>query len=141
MQLEGWKCLECGVVYAPFIKECRCSVKIQDNVDIAGCPHSYTDGRCTQCGLMMPGLVCFHNWPSTSAPCTKCGVMMGAGITFTPTVVPTVDISGCEHVYPDSSLTTAGRFCSLCGAQEVLWERPGTICKVTVSAIGGDTDG
>ena len=104
MQLEGWKCLECGVIYAPFVKECRCSVKIQDNMD-----------------------QCFHNWPDTSAPCTKCGLKMTGGITFTvPPNVPVVDISGCVHVYPDSSLTTAGRFCSLCGVQEVLWEKSGT---------------
>ena len=112
MQLEGWKCLECGVVYAPFVTECRCSVKIQDNVEQAG-------------------TVCFHNWPSSSTPCTKCGMVM-TEITF----MPTVDISGCTHVYPDSSLTTAGRFCSLCGAQEVLWEKPGNTCSIC-----GDTSG
>lgn len=112
MQLEGWKCGECGVVYAPFVTECRCAAKIQDNTEET----------------------CFHYWPNTSTPCTKCGVMM-SGITFDMNI-PTVDISGCVHVYPDSSLTTAGRFCSKCGAQEVLWERPSTI-----SAIGGSTDG
>ena len=109
MQLEGWKCLECGVVYAPFVKECRCSVKIQDNVDLAQCFHLYTEGKCTKCGMVM------------------------AGITFTPTVVDTE----CVHVYPDSSLTTAGRFCSLCGSQEVLWEKPG---NTTVSQ-GGTING
>jgi len=142
MQLEGWKCLECGTVYAPFVKECRCSVKIQDNTQLARCDHDWPGPYvpCTKCGLMTTDLqkACFHNWPDTSSPCTKCGLKMGQGITFTvPEGVPKVDISGCVHVYPDSSLTTAGRFCSLCGAQEVLWERPGRPGTISRGTING----
>ena len=141
MQLEGWKCLECGVIYAPFVKECRCSVKIQDNVRIS-CNHNWPspDAECLNCGLTLESLqaVCFHYWPDTSAPCTKCGLKMGSGITFTvPPNVPVVDISGCVHIYPDSSLTTQGRFCSLCGAQEVQWETPGNTTVPQGGTING----
>ena len=116
MQLEGWKCLECGVVYAPFVTECRCSAKMSTN-DVH--------------------LVCIHEWPEPYAPCTKCGVRM-EGISFTvPPNVPVVDISGCVHIYPDSSLTTAGRFCSLCGSQEVLWEKTGNTTVPQGGTING----
>ena len=109
MQLEGWKCLECGVVYAPFVKECRCSVKmvkIQGNMDA---DHA-----------------CFHNWPDSVSPCTKCGIMMTSPVTFDfqPYVVQTPP---CQHLYDDSSLTTAARLCTKCGMQEVRWEKPGTV--------------
>ena len=71
---ESWKCIECGVVYAPFVTECRCSVTVATN-------EMY--------------LTCVHEWPEPYAPCTKCGMTMG-GVTFEVSA-PTVDIVGCQH--------------------------------------------
>ena len=95
--LEGWKCLECGTVYAPFVKECRCSVKIESNVQLPVCFHTYINETCTKCGMAM------------------------TRITF-DSPEPTI----CQHIYGDNR--TAGRFCTLCGTQEVIWEQPGNTC-------------
>ena len=103
MQLEGWKCLECGTVYAPFVKECRCSVKITSNVQLPVCFHTYINEKCTKCGMIM------------------------TRITFDSPEPPVP----CPHVYPENMTTTAGRICSLCGVQEVLWERSRTIGGIT----------
>ncbi len=97
--LEGWKCLECGVVYAPFVTECRCSATISTNEEQVGC---------------------FHDWPRPWAPCSKCGLVLGIptwSAAEEPAPVP------CQHIFPSES-TTAGNRCTLCGVQEVLWENP-----------------
>ncbi len=136
--LEGWKCLECGVVYAPFVKACRCSVKIQNNYEQVTCLHEWPgpDTPCINCGLVISTVqqACFHNWPEMGPECTKCGLRFVGGITFT-TPVPTI----CQHIYGEQ--LTAGRFCTLCGMQEVRWEQPGNMCKVTVSDLPEGTIG
>lgn len=108
--INGWKCGECGVVYAPFIKECRCAVKLNDQAE------------------------CFHNWPERHAPCTKCGyVIPMPSFTFTPTVEK-VDLSVCQHTW--SEIYTNGRHCLNCGETEPLFGTPTTAStKVTVSNL------
>ncbi len=127
---ESWKCIECGVVYAPFVTECRCSVTVATNEIHLTCVHEWTEpyAPCTKCGVKIQEIqaTCFHNWPEPYAPCTKCGMIMG-GVRFEVST-PTVDIVGCQHIYGDN--TTTGRFCTLCGTQEVLWEKPGNTCLV-----------
>ncbi|KKL25594.1 hypothetical protein LCGC14_2403740 [marine sediment metagenome] len=93
--LEGWKCLECGVVYAPFIKECRCSAKVITNEE---------------------QVACFHNWTGPGTKCTKCGLIMIGGITF-DSPPPTI----CQHIWSESGASTGGRYCLNCGACEPLF--------------------
>lgn len=93
MMVEGWKCGECGVVYAPFINECRCSVKYQGNDQAE----------------------CFHNWPEPYHPCTKCGY-----VTPMPTFTTVQDQTVCQHTWSESGQSTAGRYCLNCGASDPL---------------------
>ena len=98
MQNEGWKCLECGVVYAPFVRECRCSVNMVGNDQ-----------------------VCFHEYADKGTTCTKCGLTM-IGLSFD---VEPYNATPCQHVYPESGIGTAGTLCTKCGMQKVIWEDPG----------------
>ena len=114
MPLEGWKCLECGVVYAPFVKECRCSVKIKSNEEQVGCLHDY---------------------PGPYVACTKCGLMMVSNWDFKSSI-DRADQSPCHHVWSEQG--RAGRYCTKCMMQEVLWERPGNTTRIRHTKCGGE---
>ena len=87
---EGWKCGECGVIYAPFIKECRCSVKIIGNI--------------------IGNDACFHDWAGPGHKCTKCGLIHLGGITFDS---PSATI--CQHTWSEEGQSTGGQYCTNCG--------------------------
>ena len=88
--IEGWKCGECGVVYAPFVTECRCSVKFQGNND-----------------------ACIHDWAGPGYTCKKCGFINIGGLDF-----DTPPSTICQHTWSELGQSTGGRHCLNCGALE-----------------------
>ena len=109
MQLEGWKCMECGVVYAPFIKECRCSVKINFNY------------------------ACIHDWPGPGVKCSKCGLINLSGSFIIDT--PQQEVLPCQHEWCESGQSTLGPQCKICGALQQPFDNQSTGTKVTVSDL------
>ena len=67
---EGWKCSECGTVYAPFIRECNCSRNVKPT--ISSVSKVEINFPCLWDGMSetAPGSGIKIGW--LSCPCPKC---------------------------------------------------------------------
>jgi len=100
-QMEGWVCPKCETVYAPFIKECRCSVKINFNIS------------------------CIHDWAGPGHKCSKCGLInLGGNVTIS---TPQQEVLPCEHVWSEPGQSTLGPQCKKCGALQQTFDDQSTV--------------